>query len=424
VRTYASDVAKLTGKPLPRNVQNVPAPARPVPPPPPAKVIPKAPSTDEKRDEVLARLKAKAAPTPSAPLPTAAPAVVVPKAPSTDEKKEEVLARLRARTGEAAAPTIKPAPTPTFTPPPGIPTVSKTPVSQGPSPIHTYKTDFAGRAARSGASPISVLAQEQDAGGVPAPAVLRPPHKRTGLIIAGGAILLIAGGTSIFFAYQLLTGHPAIPVEPFVPSLIFADERDELTGGASDLASSLVSLESHSLPEGGVAVAYLTYATTTGDGKTTRIPAEGGALIAALGLPAPDLLLRNVEPASTVGVIHAGGEVRPFFLLKVASYERTFAGMLSWEPTMNDDLLRFYPPYPSAPVATTTASSTPATSALPLSPEKFIDEVVDNHDARALKDAMGRTLLLYGYRDKETLIIARNEAAFSELLSRLAASGK
>ncbi|HWU24334.1 MAG TPA: hypothetical protein VN086_01100, partial [Candidatus Paceibacterota bacterium] len=142
-------------------------------------------------------------------------------------------------------------------------------------------------------------------------------------------------------------------------------------------------------------------------------------LIRSMNLSAPDILLRNIDDTSTVGVIRAGSESRPFMILKVNSYERTFAGMLAWEPTMAQDLASFYPPYP--PAASTTATSSVAVATPPST--TFTDAVVANYDVRILRDASGRSLLLYGYRGKDTLIIARDEAAFSALLARLSASG-
>lgn len=438
IRTYASDVAKLTGKPLAKNVQNVPAPlpVRPVvpAPPPPATIVPKAPSTEEKREEVLARLKAQATP-PSRTAPEAPPpADIIPKAPSTDEKREEVLARLRAKVGEPAVPpapsierasvmpgapiipepVIRPAATPEFTPP-GIPQVSKAPL--GPSPIHTYKTDFSERAKGTNASSISILAAEADSK-VKTPAAVKSSGRRLLPIIAA-VVLIVLGGTSIFFAYRLITGRPSLPAEAVIPSLIFADDHAELSGTSDELERGLIALESRNLTAGNVIVAFMTYATTTKDG-TVQIPAEGGALIAAFGLPAPDLLLRNIEPESTVGVINAGSETRPFFILRVSSYERTFAGMLSWERTMGDDLALFYPQYPA--VQSTGTSTSSSTAFAPQLPPHFIDAVVANHDVRELVDGANRVIFLYGYRDKETLVIARNADAFTEILSRLAST--
>ena len=52
----------------------------------------------------------------------------------------------------------------------------------------------------------------------------------------------------------------------------------------------------------------------------------------------------------------------------------------------------------------------------------FVDEVVRNHDVRVYRDATGKSVLLYGYWNQTTLVIARDVAAFTELLQRLATS--
>ncbi len=114
--------------------------------------------------------------------------------------------------------------------------------------------------------------------------------------------------------------------------------------------------------------------------------------------------------------------------------------MLSWEPMMLNDLAAFYPAYPplqiAAPsVATTTVAAATTTDAAPVpsattTPREalltyipgFSDKVIANHDVRVYTDAAKRTLLVYGYWDETTLIIARNEAAFTELAGRLARS--
>jgi hypothetical protein len=45
--------------------------------------------------------------------------------------------------------------------------------------------------------------------------------------------------------------------------------------------------------------------------------------------------------------------------------------------------------------------------------------VVQNRDVRIFRDEEGRTVLLYGFRDKETLIIARDEASYLALVDRM-----
>jgi hypothetical protein len=431
-RTYASDVAKLTGKPLSSTVQNTPAPIPTTPaPPPPAKIIPKAPTTEESREAVLERLRAKAAgktpATPAAPAPTPPP-----PAPSTAETREEVLKRLQKNAVQkstpaapvvaAPAPVAPPLPQRPATPVGILPLAKKPEAVQPPATVHTYKSDFSEKAKTEHATPISILAAEQNARGTaPAPRQLKTPKKNYLPMIAGAVALLLAGGASIYFSVLFVTGRPPIIVAPSVPSLIFADVHRELKGTGLELQQGLSELTNENLPEGGVAVAYVTYASTTGKNTTVMLPAEGGALISGMGLSAPEILLRNVEPQSTVGVVRADAETYPFFMFRVASYERTFAGMLQWESTIARDLSRFYPEYPAeAPLGTTTATST---ASAPVRMQRvFVDAVIDNHDVRVLKDEQGRQLMLYGYRDKETLIIARSEKAFSELLARLSST--
>ena len=114
--------------------------------------------------------------------------------------------------------------------------------------------------------------------------------------------------------------------------------------------------------------------------------------------------------------------------------------MLAWEPTMPSDMSALFPPYPS-PVSITTAattttatttsktkSKTPAKAATstppaPVIAPAFHDQVIDNHDARIYLDALGRSILVYGYWNQTTLVIARDPAAFTEILGRLATSG-
>lgn len=170
-----------------------------------------------------------------------------------------------------------------------------------------------------------------------------------------------------------------------------------------------------------------------------------------LKVSAPGNLTRNISAlGSMAGIVHTDAGQGPFFILEVDSFSSTFSGMLAWEPMMQTTLATIFPLYPAAviptattSVATTTATTTPArtqatttvasttarvaTSSLPVPPvpsmkEGFRDEMVSNHDVRVYRDGQGRSILLYGYADQSTLIIARDPLAFAELLSRLATS--
>ena len=306
-----------------------------------------------------------------------------------------------------------------------------------PSRFHTYTTDFADHIDDSNASTFSVLAAQADAGRV-SPAPVIPKRRIPWLPILAGVVLILGGGIGLLEAVQYVGKLHTVPLAASsAPSLIFTDSHRELKGTGPELMNALAQAAEQPLGSGKVLLTYMTVSTTTDKGVTSLIPVSGGALIAALQLPAPSILLRNVDTTSTVGVVHAGDETRPFFILRVSSYERTLAGMLTWEPVMWRDLQPLYPLYPvqaaqQAAIDTTTASSSAAVASstsvvMPLpsvAPARavFDDEVVASHDSRVLHDTAGRVLLLYGYYDKQTLIIARDEAAFTELVNRLSAT--
>lgn len=420
IRTYAKDVAMLQAK----EAQAASGPKPPV---------------DEEREAVLARLRAKAVEQSHAPtllpksMPTPFPNVPTPQAPPVSFASPPPVppnlpgSTIPVPSATPFTPAERPAPMPAAPTAPAVPS---------PSPLHTYTSDFADRIDTKGASAFSVLASEADRG-VPAPQVVssgRGPSKAL-LTTVFSILLVLLGGGGLYAAYIYVNAHRSVSLAPSVTSLIFADEREAVTGEGTQLMQAIVASAKKELPEGQVRVLYLTESSTTPDGKTVTVPLAGGRLVGALQLSAPDILLRNIAPESTVGIVHKGPETRAFFILKVMSYERTFAGMLQWENSMQAALGSLYPPYgtvflPEPKVVTTSkivngkliVSTSSTAVAAPDSPPRFVDEVAANHDVRALKDAAGRTILLYGYQDKSTLIIARDEAAFEEILNRLSAT--
>ncbi len=453
IRTYAKDVAMLTGQ------GTAPATAKPI-----------ATKAKKDREDVLARLRQKVAAVPAkepvlmpqaplTPAPTVAPVATPPPAP-------------RPAPMSAPMPTVAPKPTPVPPPKPApvpspVAVVPPTPIAApaaprptapaprvlppavplpgqpapaavpAPSPLHTFSSDFSQRIDAKSASAFSVLAAQADAA-PPAPQVVRPRRgPSTGLMVTFASIILIVlGASGLYAAYRYVSTPRTVPITTTAPSLIFADDEQALSGEGNDLVNAIASSADAGLGQGQVRVLYLSESSTTPEGKKVTIPLGGGQLIGALQLSAPDILLRNIAPESTVGIVHAGKETRAFFIIRVESYERTFSGMLQWEPTMQASLAKLYPLYvatftPEPKVITTTkfvngkvvvSTTTEAAPTATVNPPQFVDEVASNHDVRALKDDQGRTILLYGYVDKTTLVIARDEAAFAELVRRLSAT--
>lgn len=274
------------------------------------------------------------------------------------------------------------------------------------TPLETYAGDFSDRMKKENASPITVLAAEQDAqSGRASPEPVK--HSRSNMIyVVVGAILLIASGSGVYVAYtRYAISLVPIILAPVASAPIFVDDRQEIVGTGATLLEAIEQSDTRALAPNTVRFLYTTSATTTDN-----------SVFSALQVPAPDILLRNINAeGSMAGIVNVGGAQSPFFILSVTSYSDTFSGMLKWEPTMPSDLGELFPAYPA--IASSTATTTVTTAAT-----VFHDEVVGNHDVRVYRDSAGRSILLYGYWNQTTLIIARDANAFTELLNRLATS--
>jgi len=305
---------------------------------------------------------------------------------------------------QAPLPVLRPKPAPLLQPePPRIP-----PPPPPVEPLETYANDFSDKMKETHASTATVLAAEQDSL-KQTPQKMAPQessHTNISYIIAG-VIFLIAGivGAYVAYTYYEILSVPII-LAPHISAPIFFDESEQVSGEGTVLLQAIE--ESISRPIASGAVRLLSSASTT----TTD------SIFSLLHTPAPDILLRNTQAAgSMAGVVFTGGgqenDVQsPFFILSVSSYSGTFSGMLSWETAMPRDLGALFPAYSFS------SSTTPISNKQP----GFRDEVISNHDVRIYRDATGRGILLYGYWNQRTLILARDPLAFNEIVQRLATS--
>ena len=385
--------------------------------------------TDAERAEILARLKARASSLTSTPLAAPAPTPIQQSA----ETKKNI-----SPVESSTIPITNTVETRTL---PDL--AAQKPVPDAGSPIHTYTSDFADQIDSRSANTFSVLAAEKDA--PIRKSAPRNKKKSPILPIVLAIMLLLAGAGGIFFAFTFMqkTAPIAIISAPVTP--IPFDSKISLDTSSGSLLSSLSEVAARPLPLNSVLYIYTNQVSTTTQGTEDNT-------VAQLNLPAPAIFLRNIDPSSMVGAVNTNGQTHAFFIFKVTSYERTFAGMLEWEPTLQKSLSILYPTYPNSQkqstqqvltsstttlsastttgtgtqqktVSTTTSTSlfVPTINPSSLQPQ-FVDEVVSNRSVRALKDISGRTIVLYGYADKATLILARDEDAFTFILSRLSVS--
>jgi hypothetical protein len=289
-------------------------------------------------------------------------------------------------------------------------------------PLKTYSSDFSDRVKETHASPATVLAAEQDASPVVVEAHTEKHTLRGVLFVVLGFVLLVVGAGGAYYAYTRYQ-NSAAPVEPIVEvaAPIFVDERAEISGTGVALLSALQQGAAQPL---GLSKVRLLYASST------------LSVFSLLPFDAPNELVRNVQKdGSMAGAVNTGVSQSPFFILLVSSYSTTFAAMLAWEPSMMRSLATLFPPTISSPVVPAAVSTSTATSSssvgtttprvattTPAKPKQepgFRDEVISNADVRVYRDEEGKVGLVYGYFSPTTLIIAKDQYAFTEILERL-----
>jgi hypothetical protein len=246
---------------------------------------------------------------------------------------------------------------------------------------------------------------------------------RTVLYIASGILLISAVG----IVATLLIRPGPVAVRQNAQTVPFMDVDDTIVvpSDASPrrdiLMTSLDTARKQlSLPLGLVAQLYIA------DGTSSQ-PMSVQTLLSTLAPDIPQDLLRTLEQPYLLAV-HSFDENEAFLVLQVDSYQQAYAGMLAWEPTMRTELLPLFTRTPPAhiqaqtidTVATATtsqdASSTPADGFLRTG---FVDQVVDNHDARVILSPSGDLLLLWTFTDRNTLVITTNEYTLNEVIRRL-----
>jgi hypothetical protein len=311
-------------------------------------------------------------------------------------------------------------------------------------PLQTYQGDIESLVEEKQVSVVSIAAAEAqrrglkplDAGQVQKE---RGPWVKKALIIAGGILLLVAAGGIGFYIYARIQPVPLSQQMP-APFIAVDDTKTvvlQSTDQRKEIMNALVTAKnSVALSLGLVARIQIAKPGPLDDGTLAEVSAP--EFLQALAPQIPPSLVRTIEPQMLLGV-HSYDESQAFMILKADSYETAYSGMLAWEASLYGDLMplfartpavRSLPPAPVLPIGTTTANTSPAatSTSAPTSSTSpatqffqgnFIDQIVENHDARVILDQQGDILLLWTFLDRSTIVIANNEATLREVISRI-----
>lgn len=238
-------------------------------------------------------------------------------------------------------------------------------------------------------------------------------------IIAISAILIMLGAGSSFYFYGK-TYSGAVETKLKIPSIIFADDEKEFD--IANLSSGQILNEidiiknSADLTIGRIRNIFIAESFIDENGLERKKFVSSSDFLNLINAQISTSFLRSLSPAFMVGA-HIFDGNQPFLIFKTNFYENAFAGMLGWEKNIIDDL---FPLFKTPTEETTSAGAVTNTSAF--EPTIFSDLVIKNKDARALKSADGKIILLYSFIDKNTIVITTNENTFSEILTRFASS--
>lgn len=302
----------------------------------------------------------------------------------------------------------------TITPPDGAPThtevppvaptpVAQTPVQQTETPsvspalktLRTYQGDMAGvvRNKNESVATIAVAAHKkrEDRGeSIPLSAARTVPFFKNAFFLILSAVVIVAGGFSLYTVFFAKSAQntaidirqPESLVDYNTFSTISLTDRNTLIETINNGRTLLPDTK------GSIWFAHITGAS----------PLD---LLKRLTPQAPDVLMRTLTRPYAVGFYRDNNATTFFAGFTVSSYGQAFSGMLAWEPTLYADISEFMPQQVNTPNT------------------EFTDVIVDNKDVRVLQDTAGQTLVVYGFADQQTLVIAQNEAVFKQITQNI-----
>lgn len=125
-------------------------------------------------------------------------------------------------------------------------------------------------------------------------------------------------------------------------------------------------------------------------------PATTSEILEKINWPSNSAFLKNIEEVN-FGLYNGV----PFMVIKTTNFDTVFGGLLASESTLSEDLSLFI------------SSSTETLSV------NFTDELVQNHDIRVLKSESGRDALVYGFINRNTIVITSDRETFSEVANQI-----
>lgn len=282
--------------------------------------------------------------------------------------------------------------------------------------VHTLKQDLQQVVQEQKMSVVKAVALEQEKrqrqDRMMEQAPPRPPSRAPAVVLTT-AVFLFLGVAALGSVYYIamVQSAPGPAVEN--ASLVFAEQTVAFplrSESSQTLRAELAQARNAGGTLGSLLHIVPTVSAVDAAGTSIQRPATLSEFFASLAIEPPDNLMRALGDDFFLG-IHTVDKNAPILVIKVASYDRAFDGMLSWEKNLNSDL---------APLFTAVPRLVMGPDGLQIQ-RPYTDLVMRNYDVRALKDDDGVIQLYYSFPTRDLLIIAESPYTFTEILSRLQA---
>jgi len=238
---------------------------------------------------------------------------------------------------------------------------------------------------------------------------VRSEKTRRLAIVVISIALVGAGILGIYLAYSAVSKPDIISS---LPALLLPTEQtiapNITTLSSEEFRTLLMRLRDETDQQVGTMLSVVPGNTVSNsDGGSSFEPLTSETFFTKALLNAPAGLVRSFAPQFLFG-IHIFDGNQPFLMVKISSYESAFAGMLDWEESIIDSL---------GPILRKESDLSFGLGAFAI--PKFEDAVIKNVDVRALKNSRGKTVILYAFPSRGTLVITTNAETFGEILTRL-----
>ncbi len=285
----------------------------------------------------------------------------------------------------------------------------------GIRPLKTYRGDAEEAIQRQKESIASMALREQKKRAVekefePPPAISPENQKRimviaavvVGIATVGGGIFALVRYGNFSFTKTKPGDTVVVKNNSAAPSLIssrYEREVDVAAVTSKNALAQVVAEETGKTQEAGSITNIFLTQTRSGlvAGKDT-VSTE--TFLSTFFTDAPDPLKRSLDNNFMLGVYYDSGQKgHAFLVFKTNSFETSFAGILSWEKTLPQDL--------GALIGSKEGTG------------GFKDVVIQNKDTRALLDRGQEPVLLYSFIDRNTILVTPDKKTFGNILDIL-----